>query len=232
MSSVLSGRLLPSRPEAVCTSGSLQSDRGRKDAPRRPSPFFPEMHDEIKKSWNMPLTSRVHNPRSSLMSSLDGADKWGMSNSPLWEVHMPLLLLFGVNMSRRWDQDSRGRSAIRARRPRDPALTETAGQRHWNQSRIPDAVSRRKKAAPSNQRRAKDEPLKKSARSAVCAHHAPRNNNCHVCVLTVGGSLCIGGEHSLPAVLFTDTLLEVCYPTRTRGSRNTVGFRVGFRVNV
>ncbi len=26
--------------------------------------------------------------------------------------------------------------------------------------------------------------------------------------------------------------LEVCYPTRTRGSRNTVGFRVGFRVNV
>ncbi len=27
-------------------------------------------------------------------------------------------------------------------------------------------------------------------------------------------------------------LLEVCYPTRTRGSRNTFGFRVGFRVNV
>ncbi len=26
--------------------------------------------------------------------------------------------------------------------------------------------------------------------------------------------------------------LEVCYPTRTRGSRNTFGFRVGFRVNV
>ncbi len=43
----------------------LQSDRGRIDAPRRPGPFFPEMHDEIKKSWNMPLTSRVHNPGSS-----------------------------------------------------------------------------------------------------------------------------------------------------------------------
>ncbi len=26
--------------------------------------------------------------------------------------------------------------------------------------------------------------------------------------------------------------LEVCYPTRTRGSRNTFGYRVGFRVNV
>ncbi len=40
----------------------------------------------------------------------------------------------------------------------------------------------------------------------MCAHHAPCNNNCHVCVLTVGGSLRIGGEHSLPAVLFTHTL--------------------------
>ncbi len=53
----------------------LQSDRGRKDAPRRPGPFFPEMHDEIKNSWNMPLTSRVHNSGSSLLSSVDRADK-------------------------------------------------------------------------------------------------------------------------------------------------------------
>ncbi len=29
-----------------------------------------------------------------------------------------------------------------------------------------------------------------------------------------------------------DAGVEVCYPTRTRGSRNTFGFRVGFRVNV
>ncbi len=63
----------------------LQSDRGRIDAPQRPGPFFPEMHDEIKKSWNMPLTSRVHNPGSSLLSSVDGADNWGMPNSPLWK---------------------------------------------------------------------------------------------------------------------------------------------------
>ncbi len=72
-------------------------------------------------------------------------------------------------MSRRWDQDSCGRSAIRVWRARDPALTEMAGHRHRNQSRVPDAVSRRRKAAPSTE----DEPLKKSARSAVCAHHAP-----------------------------------------------------------
>ncbi|RXN07830.1 mitogen-activated kinase kinase kinase kinase 4-like protein [Labeo rohita] len=52
----------------------LQSDCGRKDTPRRPGPFFPEVHDEIAKSWNAPLTSRVHNPGSSLLSSVDGAD--------------------------------------------------------------------------------------------------------------------------------------------------------------
>ncbi len=55
----------------------LQSDHGRKDAPRRHSPFFPEVHDKIKKSWNAPLTSRVHNPGSSLLSSVDGADQVG-----------------------------------------------------------------------------------------------------------------------------------------------------------
>ncbi len=68
---------------------------------------------------------------------------------------------------------------------RDPALTETADHRHQNRSRVPDVVSRRRKAAPS----AEDEPLK-SARSAVCAHHAPLpvtggESKCHVCVLTV-----------------------------------------------
>ncbi len=45
----------------------LQSDRGRKDEPWRPGPFSPEVHDEIKKSWNVPLTSRVHNPGSFLL---------------------------------------------------------------------------------------------------------------------------------------------------------------------
>ncbi len=35
-----------------------------------------------------------------------------------------------------------------------------------------------------------------------------------------------------PSLLTDYHHIEVCYPTRTRGSRNTVGFRVGFRVNV
>ncbi len=31
----------------------LQSDRGRKDTPRRPGTFFPEVHEKIKKLWNL-----------------------------------------------------------------------------------------------------------------------------------------------------------------------------------
>ncbi len=45
--------------------------------------------------------------------------------------------------------------------------------------------------------------------------------------------------HAIKFLCYDDVMLwrpmnalEVCYPTRTRGSRNTVGFRVGFRVNV
>ncbi|KAI2647602.1 ORF V: Enzymatic polyprotein [Labeo rohita] len=60
----------------------LQSDRGRKDTPRRPGPFFPEVHDEIAKSWNVLLTSRVHNPGSFLLSSVDGADRAGYAKLP------------------------------------------------------------------------------------------------------------------------------------------------------
>ncbi len=37
----------------------LQSDHGRKDTPRRPGPFFPEVHNEIKKLLNAPRHSPV-----------------------------------------------------------------------------------------------------------------------------------------------------------------------------
>ncbi|RXN20612.1 mitogen-activated kinase kinase kinase kinase 4-like protein [Labeo rohita] len=60
----------------------LQSDHGRKDTPRRPGPFFPEVHDEIAKSCNALLTSRVHNPECSLLSSVDGADRAGYAKLP------------------------------------------------------------------------------------------------------------------------------------------------------
>ncbi|KAL0172936.1 hypothetical protein M9458_033247, partial [Cirrhinus mrigala] len=55
----------------------LQSDRGRKDTPRRPGPFFPEVHNEIAKSWNV-----ASEPGSSLLSSVDGADRAGYAKLP------------------------------------------------------------------------------------------------------------------------------------------------------
>ncbi len=48
----------------------LQSDRGRKDTPRRPGRFFPEVHDEIKKSWNArcsPVRCTTRDPPSCLL---------------------------------------------------------------------------------------------------------------------------------------------------------------------
>ncbi len=59
----------------------LQWHRGRKDTLWRPGPFFPEVYDEIKKS----CTSRVHNPGSSLLSSVDGADQVGYVKLPPWK---------------------------------------------------------------------------------------------------------------------------------------------------
>ncbi len=113
-----SGRLLPSRPEA---------DRGRKDAPQRPGPFFPEMHDEIKKSWNMPLTSRVHNPGSSLLSSVDGADKWGMPNSPLWKK--PSLPIFVLQPRRTGEWETMRLSPLNLAAPLKTSLARLSTRR-------------------------------------------------------------------------------------------------------
>ncbi len=60
----------------------LQSDRGRKDTPRRPGPFFPEVHVEIN-SWNArrsPVGCIIWDPPSCLLWT--ELTKWGMSNPP------------------------------------------------------------------------------------------------------------------------------------------------------
>lgn len=57
-----------------------------------------------------------------------------------------------------------GRTLTGGETKTDMALTGTAGQ-HCKQSHVPDAVSRRRKAAPITE----DKPLKKSARSLLRA---------------------------------------------------------------
>lgn len=46
-----------------------------KEHPAETCPLLSKVHDKISESWNMPLTSRAHNPRYSLLSLMDCADR-------------------------------------------------------------------------------------------------------------------------------------------------------------
>lgn len=54
-------------------------------APQRPSPFFPEVHDEISRSWRSSYSARAQATGSLLLSSIDGADRLGYSKPPAVE---------------------------------------------------------------------------------------------------------------------------------------------------
>ncbi len=64
---------------------------GRHQAPRqRASPFFPEVHSEIPKSWRKPYSSRLHAFSSYALTSVDGAEeKVYDSLPPLDESSLP-----------------------------------------------------------------------------------------------------------------------------------------------
>ncbi len=64
---------------------------GRHQAPRqRDSPFFPEVHSEITKSWHKPYSSRLHASSSYALTSVDGAEeKVYDSLPPLDESSLP-----------------------------------------------------------------------------------------------------------------------------------------------
>ncbi len=51
---------------------------GRRQAPQqRPSPFFPEVHDELTKSWRSPYSARLRTSASSALTTVDGAEEKG-----------------------------------------------------------------------------------------------------------------------------------------------------------
>ncbi len=63
---------------------------GRQQAPRqRSSPFFPEVHDELTKSWRAPYSSRIRPSASSALTSVDGAEEKGYEHLPLWMSQWP-----------------------------------------------------------------------------------------------------------------------------------------------
>ncbi|KAI2651159.1 Golgin subfamily B member 1 [Labeo rohita] len=59
----------------------LQSGR-QVGAPQRPAPFFPEVHEEISRSWRSPYSARAQAAGSRMLSSVDGADRWGYTKPP------------------------------------------------------------------------------------------------------------------------------------------------------
>ncbi|KAL0178303.1 hypothetical protein M9458_027197, partial [Cirrhinus mrigala] len=59
----------------------LQSGR-QVAAPQRPAPFFPEVHEETSRSWRSPYSARAQAAGSRMLSSVDGADRWGYTKPP------------------------------------------------------------------------------------------------------------------------------------------------------
>ncbi len=56
---------------------------GRRQAPQqRPSPFFPEVHDELMRSWHSPYSARLRTSTSSALTTVDGAEEKGYERMP------------------------------------------------------------------------------------------------------------------------------------------------------
>ncbi len=56
---------------------------GRRQAPQqRPSPFFPEVHDELTRSWLSPYSTRLRTSASSALTTVDGAEEKGYERMP------------------------------------------------------------------------------------------------------------------------------------------------------
>ncbi len=56
---------------------------GRRQAPQqRPSPFFPEVHDELTRSWRAPYSAHLRTSASSALTTIDGAEEKGYERMP------------------------------------------------------------------------------------------------------------------------------------------------------
>ncbi len=56
---------------------------GRRQAPQqRPSPFFPEVHDELTRSWRSPYSARLRTSASSALTTVDGTEEKGYERMP------------------------------------------------------------------------------------------------------------------------------------------------------
>ena len=75
-------------------AGEVESDSNRKSLlddrylpsklrpPRRELPFFPDLHTEVSRSWNKPVSFRVHNPQTSNYSKIKDISHYGYLTLP------------------------------------------------------------------------------------------------------------------------------------------------------
>ncbi|ROI15236.1 hypothetical protein DPX16_6247 [Anabarilius grahami] len=60
---------------------------GRRQAPRqRSAPFFPEVHDELTKSWRAPYSARIRTMHYSALTTVDGSEEKGYEHLPPLDV--------------------------------------------------------------------------------------------------------------------------------------------------
>ncbi|KAI2660631.1 ORF V: Enzymatic polyprotein [Labeo rohita] len=67
----------------VVSSGGAPTQPPRRVAPRqRASPFLPEVHEELTRSWRAPYSARLRASSSSALTSVDGAEDKGYEKLP------------------------------------------------------------------------------------------------------------------------------------------------------
>lgn len=75
----------PSQHRSDSKAGNVDAEliRVHNKAPRqRTAPFFPEVHEELAKSWRAPYSTRLCLSSSSLLSIIDGAEEKGYETAP------------------------------------------------------------------------------------------------------------------------------------------------------
>ncbi len=72
----------PEQPSKRWMDGSFLGASRQVDVPQRPAPFFPELHEELTRSWRSPHSARAHAQGTQLLTTVEGAEKKGYARPP------------------------------------------------------------------------------------------------------------------------------------------------------
>ncbi|KAL0188184.1 hypothetical protein M9458_015283, partial [Cirrhinus mrigala] len=67
----------PEQPSKRWMDGSFLGASRQAEAPQRPAPFFPELHEELTHSWRSPHSARAHAQGTQLLTTVEGTEKEG-----------------------------------------------------------------------------------------------------------------------------------------------------------